>query len=190
MSMNCLRQTYLVPNLRLVHRLQKKRLRETRVGQNAVQKVLSRLFLRVDCFVFYIAGFWSNQWLIFHLFAGDAETIPGVSENEDVATGVATDGQLKVRDIVFTRSLVPLAGGAHHDAPEAAHSRGRSRELLARAFDDGNFCVQFRNLLELFHVDSNFLPLFVPFRSVRHRSCCHCNSCHWSSDGVLVSPHL
>ena len=45
------------------------------------------------------------------LFLGDAETIPGVSGNEEVSTGVVTDGQLRGRHIVVTRSLVPLAGG-------------------------------------------------------------------------------
>ena len=44
-------------------------------------------------------------------FPGDAETIPGVSGNEDVSTGVETDGQLKGHHIVVTRSLVPLVGG-------------------------------------------------------------------------------
>ena len=39
--------------------------------------------------------------------------IPGVSRNEDVSTGVETDGQLSGRYIVVTRSLVPLAGGAN-----------------------------------------------------------------------------
>ena len=39
--------------------------------------------------------FWSYQWLIPCLFSGDAETIPGVSGNEDVLTGVETDGQLR-----------------------------------------------------------------------------------------------
>ena len=37
--------------------------------------------------------------------------IPGVSGYEDVSTGVETDGQLKWRHIVVTRSMVPLAGG-------------------------------------------------------------------------------
>ena len=62
------------------------------------------------------------------------------------------------------------------------------RELLEPAF--GNICVQMRNLLVLFHVDSKFLPHFLLFRSIRQRSRCHCNSCHRSSDGVLVSLHL
>ena len=48
---------------------------------------------------------------IFCLFAGDAETIPAVSGNEDVSTGVETDRQLRERHIVVTGSLVPLAGG-------------------------------------------------------------------------------
>ena len=30
--------------------------------------------------------------------------------------------------------------------------------LLEQVFDDGNVCVQMRNLLVLFHVDSEFLP--------------------------------
>ena len=30
--------------------------------------------------------------------------------------------------------------------------------MLEQAFDDGNICVQMRNLLVLFHVDSKFLP--------------------------------
>ena len=72
---------------------------------------------------------------------GDAETIPGVSGTEEVSTGVETDGQLKGRRIVVTRSLVPLAGGPQHDIPEVVHSRGRSRELLERAFDDGKSCA-------------------------------------------------
>ena len=48
---------------------------------------------------------------LFLFFPGDAETIPGVSGNEDVSTGKETDGQLRGRHIVVTRSLVPLAGG-------------------------------------------------------------------------------
>ena len=55
--------------------------------------------------------FLSYQWLIPCLFLGDAETDLGVSGNEEVSTGVETDGQLRGRHIVVTRSLVPLAGG-------------------------------------------------------------------------------
>ena len=111
MSLDCLEQTCLVLSLRLARRLYKKSLRERRVGQNALQRIFSRLFLRVGCFLFYIAGFWSYPWLIFHLFPGDAETLPGISGNEDVSTGVETDGQLRGRHIVVTRSVVPLTGG-------------------------------------------------------------------------------
>ena len=64
-----------------------------------------------------------------------------MSGTEEVSTGVETDGQLRGRHIVVTRSLVPLPGGPQHDVPEAVHSRGRSRELLERAFDDGNPCA-------------------------------------------------
>ena len=94
-------------------------------------------------------------------FLGDAETIPGVSGNEEVSTGVETDKQLRGRHIVVTRSLVPLVWGPQHDVPEAFHSRGRSRELLERAFDDGNYWARMRNLLVLFQVGSKFLPFFV-----------------------------
>ena len=111
MSLDCLAQTCLALSLRLPRRLQKKKLSERRYGRSALQRVLSRLFLRVGCSLFYIAGFQSYQWLISCLFPGDAETIPGVSGNEDVSTGVETEGQLRVRHIVVTRSLVPLAGG-------------------------------------------------------------------------------
>ena len=114
----------------------------------------------------------------FLFILGDAETIPGVSGNEDISIGVETDGQLRRRHIVVTRSLVPLAGGPQHDVPEAVHSRGRSKEWLEQAFDDGTICVQMRNLLVLFHIDSKFLPHFCLFWSVLHRSNCHCNSCH------------
>ena len=120
------------------------------------------------------------------LFLCDAETIPGVSGNEEVSTGVETDGQLRGRHIVVTRSLLPLVGRSQHDVPEAVHSRGRSRELLERAFDDGNSCARMRNLLVLFQVGSKFLPCFFFCRSVRDRSRCHYDSCHWASNGVLV----
>ena len=165
-------------------------LRRKKVGQSALPRVLPRLFLRNGCSLFYITSFWSYQWLVFRLFAGDVERIPGVSGIEDVFTEVELDGQLRGRHIVVTKSLVPLAGGPQFDVLHAVHSRGRSRELLWRAFDDGNICVQMGNLLLLFHVDSKFLLHFLPFRSVQHRSSCHCNLCHWSSDGVPVSLHL
>ena len=186
MSLDCLGQTCLAPSSRLARRLQKKKLKERRVGRNAFKRVLSQPFLRVGCSLFYIAGFHSYQWLISCLFPGDVETIQGVSGNEDVSTGVETDGQLRGRHIVVTRSLVPLAGGPGMMSLRL-YSRGRSRELLEQASDDGNTCVQKRNLLVLFHVDSKLLPHFLSFRSIRDRSCCHYNSCHWSSDAVLVS---
>ena len=40
--------------------------------------------------------------------------------------------------------------------PWGCQCRGRSLELLEQAFDDGIICVQKRNLLVLFHVDSSF----------------------------------
>ena len=111
MSLDSLGQTCLAPSLRLARRLQKKKLSERRVGRIALQRFLSRLFLIVGCSLFYIAGFQSYQRLFSCLFPGDAGTIPGVSGNEDVSTGVETDGQLRGRHIVVTRSLVPSAGG-------------------------------------------------------------------------------
>ena len=56
-------------------------------------RVLSRLFLRVCCSLFYIAGFCHISGSFPVLKPGDAETIPGVSGNEEVSTGVETDGQ-------------------------------------------------------------------------------------------------
>ena len=111
MSLNCLGQMCLVPSLRMAHRLQKKKPRERRVRQNALQRVLSRLFLRVGCSLFYIPGFCYISGSFPVLFLGDAETILGVSGNEEVSAGVETDGQLRGRHIVVTRSLVPVAGG-------------------------------------------------------------------------------
>ena len=160
MSLNCLGQMCLVPSLRLARRFQKKKPRERRVRQNALQRVLSPLFLRVGCSLFYIAGFCHISGSFPVLLLGDAETIPGASGNEEVSTGVETDGQLRGRHIVVTKSLVPFAGGPQHDVPEAVYSRGRSRDLLEWAFDDGNYCARLRNLLVSFQDGSKFSPCF------------------------------
>ena len=104
--------------------------------------------------VFYVIG----SFPVF--FLGDAETIPGVSGTEEVSTGVETDGQLRGRHIVVTRSLVPLAGRPQHDVPEAVHSRGRSRELLERAFDDGNSCALNEDFTSIV---PNWLQVFTIF---------------------------
>ena len=111
MSLNCLGHMCLVPSWSLARRLQNKKPRERRVRQNALQRVLSRLFLRVGCSLFYVAGFCHISGSFPVLFLGDADTIPRVSGNEEVSTGVETEGQLRGRHIVVTRSLVPLAGG-------------------------------------------------------------------------------
>ena len=161
MNLNCLGQMCLVPSLRFARRLQqKKKPRERRVRQKALQRVLSRLFLRVGCSLFYIAGFCHISGSFPVLFLGDAETIPGLSGNEKMSTGVETDGQFRGRHILVTRSLVPLAGRPQNDVLEAVHSRCRSRELLERAIDDGNSCARMMNLLVLFQVGSKFLPCF------------------------------
>ena len=82
-SLDCLGQTCLVPSLRLARRLQKTKPRERRVKQNALQRVLSRLFLRVGCFLLYIAGFCHIGGSFPVSFLGDAETTPGVSGKEE-----------------------------------------------------------------------------------------------------------
>ena len=58
--------------------------------------------------------------------------------------------------------------------------------MLDQAFGDGISSARMRNSLVLFPVDSEFFPTFVSFRSVRHQSCCHCDSCNWYSVGVAV----
>ena len=91
MSLEFVGRTCLVPSLSLACRHQEKS-RRRRVDQSALQRVLSRLFLRGGCSLFYIAGFQLTQWLIFRSFAGMTS---GVSGNEVVSTGVEADGQLR-----------------------------------------------------------------------------------------------
>ena len=68
---------------------EKKESRSKRAPESPLTPVLeSRMLSILHC------RFLSYQWLIYRLFAGDAETIPGVSGKEDVLTGVDTDGQL------------------------------------------------------------------------------------------------
>ena len=160
MSLNCLGQMCLVPSLRLARRLQKKKPRERRVRQNALQRVLSRLFLRVGCSLFYISGFCHISGLFPVLILGDAETIPGVSGKEEVLTGVETEGAVEGASHCCYQEPGTVGWGPQHDVPEAVHSRGRSRELLERAFDDGNSCARRRSLLVLFQIGSKFLPCF------------------------------
>ena len=134
---------------------ERKKSQKKRTPNSPLTAVLESWLLSIPhCRFFHISGSFPV------LFLGDAETIPGVSGNEEVSTGVETDGQLRGRHIVVTRSLVPLVGRSQRDVPEAVHSRGRSKELLERAFDDGNCCAQMRNLLKLFQVGSKFLPCF------------------------------
>ena len=117
-----------------------------------------------------------------------------------MSTGVETDGQLRGRHIVVTRSLVPLAGRPQHGVPEAVHSQGRSRELLEQAFDYGIICVQLRNLLVLFHVDSKFYHIFclvdqfvthraaTVFRATVHQMVFWCHSVCEEEKAQLLSP--
>ena len=161
---------------------ERKKSQTKRAPKSPLAAVLeSWLLFILHCRFFHISGSFPV------LFLGDAETILGVSGIKEVSTGVETDGQLRGRHIVVTRSLVPLVGRSQNDVPEAVQSRGRSRDLLERAVDDGNSCARMRNLLVLFQVGSKFLPCFFFYRSVRDRSRCHYDSCHWASNGVLVS---
>ena len=100
-----------------------------------------------------------------------------MSGTEEVSTGVEIDGQLRGRHIVVTRRLVPLAGGPQHDVLEAVHSRKRSRELLERAFDDGNSCAlneEFTSIvpswLQVFTIFNCIVDQFVadPIATVIH----------------------
>ena len=117
-----------------------------------------------------------------------------------MSTGVETDEQLRGRHIVVIRSLVPLAWRPQHDVPEAVHSRGRCRELLEQAFDDGIICAQMRNLLVLFHVGSKFLPHFclldqfvtdlaaTVIRATGHQMVSLCRSVCEEEKAQLLSP--
>ena len=107
---SCLGQTCLTPSLRLARRLLKKRLRKKSRSKSAPKSALTAV---LESWLLSILDwkFSSYQWLFLRLFAGDAETLPGVSGNEDVSTGVETEGQLRGRHIFVTRSLIPLAGG-------------------------------------------------------------------------------
>ena len=115
---------------------ERKKSQTRRAPKSPLTAVLESWLLSIlHCRFFHISGSFPV------LLLGDAETIPGVCGNEEVSTGVETDGQLRGRHIVVTKGLVPLVGRSQHDVPEAVHSRGRSRELLERAFDDGNSCA-------------------------------------------------
>ena len=85
-------------------------------------------------------------------------------------------------------------------SPEAVHSRGRSRELLEQAFDDGNVCAQMRNLVVLFHAGSKFLPHFclsdqfvthpaaTVIRTTGHQMVSLCRSVCGEEKAQLLSP--
>ena len=85
---------------------ERKKSKTKRAPKSPLTAVLENLLLSIlHCRFCHISG----SFPVF--FLGDAETIPGVSGNEEVSTGVKTDGQLRGRHIVVTRSLVPLTGG-------------------------------------------------------------------------------
>ena len=199
MSLDCLGQTCLAPSLRLARRLQKK-LRERRVGQNALQGVLSRLFLRVGCSLLYIAGFHSYQWLISCLVPGDAETIPGVSGIEGVSAGMEIDGWLRGRHIVVTRSLVLLAGGPSMMSLRLSTVEVRAGSCWSRHLMTGNICVQMRKLLVLFQFDSKYYhisclldqfvtdPAAIVIRATGHQMVSLCRSVCEEEKAQLLSP--
>ena len=68
------------------------------------------------------------------------------SGEDDVSTGVETDGQ--------TPGIASC--GLQYDVSEVVHSRSRSWELMEQASDDGNNQVRMRNLLVLFLIGSRF----------------------------------
>ena len=79
--------------------------------KGALEKDLSRLFLRVRFFLFYIVDSFLGQCFIILVFAGDAEFASRVPGRDDVSTGVETDGQPRVHRAVVTRRLISVAGG-------------------------------------------------------------------------------
>ena len=110
MSLDCLRQTCLVPSLRLTptseEEIERKKSRTKRAPKSSLTAALEGWLLSIlQCRLLVISV------APFFLFPGDAETISGVCGNEDVSAGVEIDGQLGGRHIVVAKSLVPLAGG-------------------------------------------------------------------------------
>ena len=94
-----------------------------------------------------------------------------------------------------------VSWGPHNDVPEAVHSRGWSRELLERAFHDGNSCARMRNLLVLFQVGSKFFTMFLSFadqfvtdpaatviRATGHQMVILCRSVCEEEKAQLLSP--
>ena len=136
-------------------------------AKGALEKDLSRLFLRVRFFLIYILDLFLGQLFLILVFAGDAKFAPRISGRDDVSTGVETDGQPKVRRAVVTRRLVLLAGGfivmslrpSTVGVLPVAQKTGW--ELMEQAFDDGNNPVQMRNLLVLFLIGSGFHLIFA-----------------------------
>ena len=81
------------------------------------------------------------------MFEGDAEKFPGVSGNEDVSTGVETEGQLRTRHIVVTRSLVPLAGGPSLMSPRQSIVKIRAGSCWSGSLMRVKFVFQFTSIV-------------------------------------------
>ena len=58
----------------------------------------------------------------------------------EVSTGVESESVVRRRRAVVTRRLIPLPWRPQHCLPAADSSASRSRELLAKAFDEGIPC--------------------------------------------------
>ena len=112
-----------------VEEAEKQKSRRKRASKNPLTAVLESWLLSILHCRFSVLAVAHSFF-----FLGDAQTVLGVSGNEDVLNGVETDGQLRGRHIVVTRSLVALAERPQHDVPDAVHSRSRSRELLEKGF--------------------------------------------------------
>ena len=111
---------------------------------------------------------------------------PRVCGNEHVPIGVETDKRWKECRIVVTRSLVPLAGGPSKMSPRASTVKFEVGSCGSRHLIMVNFVCRWG----IYWYHSTNTPHFttlLPFRSSRHRPCCHRDSCHWASDGVVIA---
>ena len=134
--------------------------------------------------LFYIVRFHLDQWLVCWYFAGEAECAPLLRKKMS---------RLAWRLMGSWRGVTQLLPGAwyrwmgpKHDVPEATRSQNWSRDLLERAFDDSNICVEMMKLLVLFSLTLRFFYHNLTSRSIHQRSRCRCHPCYWASEGVLL----
>ena len=148
MSLDCRGQMCLLPSLRLTRLLQKEKSRRRKVDQSALQWVLSRLFLRVSCSLFYIAGF-VRSVVNFPSLCRWCRNNSGSFRNEGCLHWRGDWWTVEEVSHSVYQEPRTVNWGPQHDVPEAVHSPGWIRGWLEQAFDDGNICVQMRNLLVL-----------------------------------------